>query len=71
MIHSEWLTTGEAAALLGKSRRSVQWYVQLRILPAHRWHPNGHWRIRREDLDRFQKEWGAWFYKRRKWGEIG
>ncbi len=42
----EWLTTGQAAALLGISRSTVVRYIEAGNLDARRL-PGGHWRIRR------------------------
>lgn len=62
------MSTGEVALLLGKSRRTVLKYIRLGLLPASRFMRGGHWRIRREDLERFQESAKQWQYNRRQWG---
>jgi excisionase family DNA binding protein len=42
----EWLTTGQAAELLGVSRSTVVRYIEAGTLEARRL-PGGHWRIPR------------------------
>lgn len=46
----EWLTTGQAAELLGVSRSTVVRYIEAGTLDARRL-PGGHWRIRRSDAE--------------------
>ncbi len=47
----EWLTTGQAAELLGVSRSTVVRYIEAGTLDARRL-PGGHWRIRRADAEK-------------------
>jgi excisionase family DNA binding protein len=53
---SEWITTGEAAALIGRSRRDI---ARMLDDERHEYFPGayrragGHWRIPRESVDRF------------------
>jgi len=47
----EWLTTGQAAELLGVSRSTVVRYIEAGTLDARRL-PGGHWRIRRSEAER-------------------
>ena len=47
----EWLTTGQAAALLGISRSTVVRYIEAGTLEARRL-PGGHWRIARSDAEK-------------------
>jgi len=47
----EWLTTGQAAELLGVSRSTVVRYIEAGTLDARRL-PGGHWRVRRTDAER-------------------
>jgi excisionase family DNA binding protein len=42
----EWLTTGQAAEMLGVSRSTVVRYIEAGTLEARRL-PSGHWRIHR------------------------
>lgn len=47
----EWLTTGEAARLLGISRSTVVRYIEAGTLDARRL-PGGHWRLRRTAVEK-------------------
>ncbi len=51
----EWITTGEAAKLLGVSRATIVRYVNAGILEA-RTLPSGNRRIRRADAERLAQE---------------
>jgi excisionase family DNA binding protein len=48
---TEWLTTGQAAELLGISRSTVVRYIEAGTLEARRL-PGGHWRIHRNAAER-------------------
>jgi excisionase family DNA binding protein len=51
----EWLTTGQAAELLGVHRSTLLRYVEEGRLPARRL-PTGHYRVRREDLEKLLEQ---------------
>ena len=51
----EWLTTGQAAELLGVSRSTVVRYIEAGTLEARRL-PGGHWRIRRSEAERLLRD---------------
>lgn len=51
----EWLTTGQAAALLGISRSTVVRYIEAGTLEARRL-PGGHWRIRRAVAEKLLRD---------------
>jgi excisionase family DNA binding protein len=51
----EWLTTGQAAELLGVSRSTVVRYIEAGTLEARRL-PGGHWRIRRNEAERLLRD---------------
>ncbi len=51
----EWLTTGQAAELLGVSRSTVVRYIEAGTLEARRL-PGGHWRIRRSDAEKLLRD---------------
>ncbi len=47
----EWLTTGQAAELLGVSRSTIVRYIEAGTLDARRL-PGGHWRIHRSAAEK-------------------
>jgi excisionase family DNA binding protein len=51
----EWLTTGQAAELLGVSRSTVVRYIEAGTLNARRL-PGGHWRVRRSEAERLLRD---------------
>ena len=51
----EWLTTGQAAELLGVSRSTVVRYIEAGTLNARRL-PGGHWRIRRSEAEKLLRD---------------
>ena len=51
----EWLTTGQAAELLGVSRSTVVRYIEAGTLAARRL-PGGHWGVRRSEADRLVRD---------------
>ena len=51
----EWLTTGQAAELLGVSRSTVVRYIEAGTLEARRL-PGGHWRIRRSEAEKLLRD---------------
>lgn len=53
----EWLTTGEAAALLcGVTTETVRGYIERGFLPATK-PPGGQYRIARSDVDALLARW--------------
>lgn len=52
--NSGWLTTQQAANHLGITSRGVRKAINNSLLPATR-SPEGHWRIRREDLEHYRQ----------------
>ena len=51
----EWLTTGQAAELLGVSRSTVVRYIEAGTLVARRL-PGGHWRVRRSEAEKLLRD---------------
>lgn len=51
VVPDEWLSTGQAAERLGVHRSTLVRYIEEGRLPARKL-PTGHYRIRREDLDK-------------------
>lgn len=52
MPEHEWLSTAEAARLLGVSERTVRALIARGRLPAWRWGRRARWRITRAAVDR-------------------
>jgi excisionase family DNA binding protein len=51
----DWLTTGQAAKLLGVSRSTVMRHIDAGSIEGYRL-PGGHWRIRRADLEKIVRD---------------
>jgi excisionase family DNA binding protein len=51
----EWLTTGQAAELLGISRSTVVRYIEAGTLDARRL-PGGRWRVRRVAAEKLLRD---------------
>lgn len=52
MSEHEWLTTAEAARILGVSERTVLRLIQRGVLAAWRWDCRARWRIFRSSAER-------------------
>lgn len=56
VIQQEWFTVDEAAQYLRISRRTIYKLCEEGVLVGHRTSKRGHWRFRKEDLDKALKK---------------
>ena len=56
VIQQEWFTVGEAAGYLRISKRTIYKLVEEGVLVGHRTSKRGHWRFRKEELDKAMKK---------------
>lgn len=56
VVQQEWFTVGEAAAYLRMSKRTVYKLCEEGVLVGHRTSKKGHWRFRKEELDKAMKK---------------
>ena len=54
---AEWLTTGQAATVIGVSRSTIVRYIESGDLEARRL-PGGHWRIDRAAAEKLRDQTG-------------
>ena len=52
VIQQEWFTVSEAAEYLRVSKRTIYKLCEEGILAGHRTSKRGHWRFRKEELDK-------------------
>lgn len=52
VIQQEWFTVGEAADYLRISKRTIYKLCEEGVLVGHRTSRRGHWRFRKEELDK-------------------
>ena len=55
VIQQEWFTVGEAAEYLRISKRTIYKFCEEGVLAGHRTSKRGHWRFRKEELDKAMK----------------
>lgn len=56
VIQQEWFTVGEAAEYLRISKRTIYKLCEEGFLVGHRTSKRGHWRFRKEELDKAMKK---------------
>lgn len=56
VIQQEWFTVGEAAEYLRISKRTIYKLCEEGLLVGHRTSKRGHWRFRKEELDKAMKK---------------
>lgn len=56
VIQQEWFTVGEAAEYLRISKRTIYKLCEEGLLVGHRTSKRGHWRFRKDELDKAMKK---------------